>query len=957
MDNTSGDPIETFVYTVADGDGDTDTATLTIAVADVNAPTANPDAESLDEANGDGAGFTDIVKSGSLTDDDDPGLDGFGAARIAGVTYDGGLGTADKTEDETTITFTGDGWTLTIDKLTGDYTFTQTDAFQHDAVEGTNDAIGTFTYTLQDLDGTTSSSTLTVTITDDIIAAFDDNGGSVVEGSAAPVTGNVLGNDDSGVDGFGGVTQFVHNGEVYSLESTALQTGFVSLVGTVITITTELDGTLEFDFATGEYSYTAPATVDNTGGDPVESFVYTVADGDGDTDTATLTITVTDSNTPAANPDAETLNEAAGDPAFTPIVKSGSLTDDDSDGGDGFGDPAITGIVYDDGLGAATVDEDATTITFTGDGWTLVVDKSTGDYTFTQTDAFQHELVQGTNDAVGVFTYTVQDIDGSTSSSTLTITITDDVIVAVDDDGGTVDEGSATGGNVLDNDDSGVDGFGGITQVLHNGVIYTPDEDGMITIVTALGGTFVLDTETGEYTYDAPEVDAINADGVELFRYTVIDGDGDFAEATLTIDVDDVPQALDDQNAATEGEAAVTGNVIENDIVGDGPGRVTQISFTTLDAAAAAFYAALADADIVVTEDGGVFTITVSVAEGGSKTFTTLAGGELTINSDGSYEYAPPPEGALRDDATETFTYTIVDGDGDTDTATLTITVDDVIEPAGAFLLTNSNAGEQDLRIIVTRNDAEVVGSGTPSTAEGQEGTVELGNGDGVLFEETESYAVIVKFESGSGTTNLTDLDLIFDLEAADLDDPDNVFLTLLDQGNVQLGEQGSGVDGVIWQIEFNEALSEYEVSDAILYDIQFDPVLGDIVVFDTDLSNTSFVLDFGLLPTDGNVLLVENSLFGDIEVIDITGSQTSEVNTLTLTAQDVIDVTDGDDQLIVLGDNDILVLDSGDNWDLIDSDPEVAGSDQTFNLYIATSGAELLVDDDLTVVFETAMA
>ena len=158
----------------------------------MNATTANPDSETLDEAAGDGAGFTNIVKSGSLIDDDDPGLDGFGAVKIADTTYDGGLGAADKSEDATTIIFTGTGWTLVIDKLTGGYTFTRTDAFQHDAVQGTNDAVGTFTYTLQDLDGTTDNSTLTITITDDIIVAANDDGGAIQEGSAGTLTGSVL---------------------------------------------------------------------------------------------------------------------------------------------------------------------------------------------------------------------------------------------------------------------------------------------------------------------------------------------------------------------------------------------------------------------------------------------------------------------------------------------------------------------------------------------------------------------------------------------------------------------------------------------------------------------------------------------------------------------------------------------------------------------------------------------
>jgi VCBS repeat-containing protein len=224
---------------------------------------------------------------------------------------------------------------------------------------------------------------------------------------------------------------------------------------------------------------------------------------------------------------------------------------------------------------------------------------------------------------------------------------------------------------------------------------------------------------------------------------------------------------------------------------------------------------------IFVTKDGDVFTITVVVAEGGSRTFTTLAGGELTIDSDGSYSYAPPPSGALRDDATESFTYTVIDGDGDTDTATLTIDVTDVIEPAGAFLLTNTNVQEQILRIIVTRDDAEILASEeTTRGGEGQQGAVPLG--EGVLFEETETYVVAVKFVQDGGTTNITDFDLIFDLDPdldpRLLDDPDNVFLTLLDQGNIHLGEQGSSHDGAIWQIEGTG--DDFTVSPAIVYDV-----------------------------------------------------------------------------------------------------------------------------------------
>ena len=60
------------------------------------------------------------------------------------------------------------------------------------------------------------------------------------------------------------------------------------------------------------------------------------------------------------------------------------------------------------------------------------------------------------------------------------------------------------------------------------------------------------------------------------------------------------------------------------------------------------------------------------------------------------------------------------------------------------------------------------------------------------------------------------------------------------------------------------------------------------------------------------------------VEVLDISGPQSDKVNTLTLNAQDVLDVTNPDNMLVVL-------------------DRDEVGT--------------VLVDDDLTVQFETAMA
>ena len=161
----------------------------------------------------------------------------------------------------------------------------------------------------------------------------------------------------------------------------------------------------------------------------------------------------------------------------------------------------------------------------------------------------------------------------------------------------------------------------------------------------------------------------------------------------------------------------------------------------------------------------------------------------------------------------------------------------------------------------------------------------------------------------------------------------------------------------MIWQIEFDPELSAFVASPAILYDVELNSALGDVVIFDSHESNTSFDLDFGLLPTGGD------ALFADIEVLDITGSQSDEVNTLTLNAQDVLDVTDPVNILVVLGDNDILVLaDEGDLRFEASGTGQLEGSSESFDIYnVVLDGVGVVgtvfVDDDLTVQLETAMA
>ena len=197
----------------------------------------------------------------------------------------------------------------------------------------------------------------------------------------------------------------------------------------------------------------------------------------------------------------------------------------------------------------------------------------------------------------------------------------------------------------------------GLASLVVGGVaVVTGGQPGGIgqTITTALGNTLVItgyNPQTGELTYSytltgsdqhAPG-DGNNSLG-ESIAVVATDSDGDQSTGSLDINIlDDVPQAVDDNNPAnaTENNLVLTGTVLDNDIQG---------------------------ADRIAS---------------GPITPATLTGtyGTLVLAADGSYTYtldkSDPQFVALHGGGvgSETFQYTLSDADGDTSTATLTLSI------------------------------------------------------------------------------------------------------------------------------------------------------------------------------------------------------------------------------------------------------------------------------------------
>ncbi|MGY5865609.1 MAG: Ig-like domain-containing protein, partial [Candidatus Thorarchaeota archaeon] len=363
----------------------------------------------------------------------------------------------------------------------------------------------------------------------------------------------------------------------------------------------------------GTFTYTPEA---NWFGE--DSFEYEVSDG-ALTDTATVTITVNPVNdAPMATDDEVSTNED------TPVTIDVLANDNDID--------SIFLTVV-----SATAPSHGT-VTINADGTLTYLP-----------DADYH--------GPDSFTYTVDDGDGATDSATVSITVNpvNDAPVA-NDDLATTDEDNLVWIDVLAND------------VDVDGDTLTIDSAG-----PALHGSVVIEAGIGMITF-FPFPDYY---GTDSFTYTILDGNGGWHIATVTVTVNpvnDAPVAVDD-TATTDEDVPITIDVLANDLDIDG--------------------------DTLVIEAVGLPSHGTAV----------ISAGMIIYTPDANYN------------GPDSFTYTVSDGNGGTDTATVTITVLDNTPPVTTLTLDRDPdyAGWYRAGVIVTLDSIDP-GSGVATTSYRYEG-------------------------------------------------------------------------------------------------------------------------------------------------------------------------------------------------------------------------------------------
>ncbi|WP_128107313.1 Ig-like domain-containing protein [Mycolicibacterium elephantis] len=294
------------------------------------------------------------------------------------------------------------------------------------------------------------------------------------------------------------------------------------------------------------------------------------------------------------------------------------------------------------------------------------------------------------------FTYTIADGNGGTATATVYVTVNpvNDAPEAVDDFV-TVDEDS--GATVVD--------------VLGNDTDVEGDELTVTGVGTASNGTVTLTDGVITYT---PDVDF---HGTDSFTYTIADGNGGTASATVYVTVDPVnnaPVAVDDIVRVDENSTTNVIDVLGNDTDADGD-------------------------DLSVTAVGPAGNGTVKL-------------------TDGVVTYTPSPDF----DGTDSFTYTIGDGRGGSATATVTVTAkdadtitfDDGARPSETFLSDDGN------RIyVLTGGELRIVDRATREWVD----TVELGvTPSGFTMSRDGRYAYVgTNSSSGAEATAVRKVDLV----------------------------------------------------------------------------------------------------------------------------------------------------------------------------------------------------
>ncbi len=649
--------VDVFTYTVRDADGDESTTTITIdvynsclkAVSDTDV-TVYEKALDLNQDGQDLAAGSVVGSDPNSTGETASGtLVGSVTGAVGAISY-ALVGSATGNYGQIVLNANG----------TYTYTLTSPATTTPHADDGANSLSETFTYQATDSLGNVVTSTIVVSIVDDVPKALNDSNATNATEDQLTLTGNVLDNDVQGAD---------------RVASGPVTAG--TFTGTY--------GTLVLN-ANGTYTYTLDANDADFknlhgGGNGTETFAYTITDADGDTSTANLVLNIHNNDDPVC---LDGLDVKGGEitvyeknlsdgssPNTSALTQSGSFTVTALDGLQTLtvGGIAVISNGVAAGLPQSVVSPLGSTFTITG------YDPASGvvSYSYTLVDNEAHPNANGANSLSESFDVVATDTDGSTASGQINVNIVDDLPTA-NADTGSVAEGGTVNVSVLGNDSSGADGAATVVGVRAGSNTATSASGGLNSNINGNYGYLTLDA-AGNAVYHSNPNSVSPPGATDTFTYTIRDSDGDESTTTLTINVADSKLVASVDQDVTVYEKALDlskdgQDLAPGTVTGSEPGNTGETASGTL----------------VGSVSGGSGAITYTLVGNATGSY-----GQLQLNADGTYTYtltsAPKTAPNANDGPntlSETFTYQATDALGNSTTSTLVVNIVDDVPKAVA---------------------------------------------------------------------------------------------------------------------------------------------------------------------------------------------------------------------------------------------------------------------------------
>ncbi|RON60731.1 retention module-containing protein [Pseudomonas fluorescens] len=653
--------VDVFTYTVRDSDGDESTTTITIDVANSKLyATSDTDVTVYEKA-------LDLTKDGAdLAPGTVTGSDPTNTGETASGTLVGSVtGAVGAISYALVGSATGNYGQIVLNP-NGTYTYTLTSpaSTTPHADDGANTLTETFTYQATDSLGNVVTSTIVVSIVDDVPKAVNDSNASSASETQLTLTGNVLTNDVQGAD-------------VVATGPNAGPITPATIVGTYGTLVLNANGTYTYTLDTNDADFKNL----HGGGNGTETFTYTLTDADGDTSSANLVLNIHNNDDPVVlngldvNGGELTVYEknlSDGTSPDTPaLTQSGTFT---VTALDGLQTLTVGGIaVVTNGVAAgfpqSVVSPLGSTFTITG------YNPATGvvSYSYTLVDNETHPNANGANSITENFNVVATDTDGSTASGQINVNIIDDLPTAKPDTG-SVAEGGTVNVSVLGNDISGADGAATVVGVRAGSNTGTSAVGGLNSNINGAYGYLTLDA-AGNAVYHSNPNSVSPPGATDTFTYTIRDSDGDESTTTITINVADSKLVASVDQDVTVYEKAL-------DLTKDGadlaPGTVTGSDPTNT--------GETATGTLVGAVTGGTGAITYTLVGSATGTY-----GQIQLNADGTYTYtltsAPKTTPNANDGAntlSESFTYKATDALGNSTTSTLVVNIIDDVPKAVA---------------------------------------------------------------------------------------------------------------------------------------------------------------------------------------------------------------------------------------------------------------------------------